>query len=246
MKIKLRSSPHGEMTQESKSTPRAFTLVELLVTISIIGLLAGLTIPAIQMARESGSQSKCVSNLKQLTTAQLTAAADNNGRISVHDFANNCWAHDASGIITNGYLWTGGYIQDAKIFLCPHGRRPASRWFGKTNCHYSINVTPEETNNQPRMVIINRLPGASRVILFFEEASITAGQGQDDSCALLQTNRPPNQGDRLFTEATGISNHRKKGCVSFYDGSVLALSKAEWETMLNTPAKRRVYYGIAP
>jgi prepilin-type N-terminal cleavage/methylation domain-containing protein len=234
------------MTQESKSTSRAFTLVELLVTISIIGLLAGLTIPAIQRARESGSQSKCVSNLKQLTTAQLTAAADNNGRLLVHDFFGNCWAHDASGIITNGYLWTGGYIQDAKIFLCPHGRRPASRWFGNTKCHYSINVTPEETNNQTTMVIINRLPGASRVILLFEEASITAAQGQDDSCAHLVTSVPPSQGDRLFTEATGISNHRKKGCVSFYDGSVLALSKAEWETMLNTAAKRRVYYGIAP
>ena len=233
------------MTQESKSTPRAFTLVELLVTISIIGLLVGLTIPAIQRARESGSQSKCVSNLKQLTTAQLTAAADNNGRIFVHDFDDNCWAHDASGIITNGYLWTNGYIQDAKIFLCPHGRRPASRWFGNTNCHYSINVTPEVTNNQTTMVIINRLPGASRVILLLEEAVITAAQGQD-SCAQLQANLSPRQGDRLFTEATGISNHRKKGCVSFYDGSVVSLSQVEWETMLNTPAKRRVYYGIAP
>lgn len=213
MKTKLSSSPHGEITQESRSTPRAFTLVELLVTISIIGLLVGLTIPAIQMARESGSQSKCVSNLKQLTTAQLTAAADNNGRVFVRDSTNN-WAHDASGIITNGYLWTGGYIQDAKIFLCPHGRKPASRWFGNTNCHYSINTTPEDTNNIPRMVIINRLPGASRVILLFEEAVIIAAQ-QQDSCALLQTNLPPNQGDRLFTEATGISNHRKRDVSPF-------------------------------
>ena len=95
------------------------------------------------------------------------------------------------------------------------------------------------------MVIINRLPGASRVILLYEEAVITAAQGQD-SCAQLQANLSPRQGDRLFTEATGISNHRKKGCVSFYDGSVVSLSQVEWETMLNTPAKRRVYYGIAP
>ena len=229
------------MTQESKSTPRAFTLVELLVTISIIGLLAGLTIPAIQMARESGSQSKCVSNLKQLTTAQLTAAADNNGRVFVRDSTNN-WAHDTSGNVTNGKLWLGGYVQDTKVFLCPHGRKPASRWFGNPACDYSINVTPDPFAQD---FYLSRLPGASRVILLFEEAVITAAQ-QKDSCALLQTNLPPNQGDRLFTEATGISNHRKKGCVSFYDGSVLALSKAEWETMLNTAAKRRVYYGVAP
>ena len=116
MKTKLRSSPHGEMTQESQSTPRAFTLVELLVTISIIGLLAGLTIPAIQMARESGSQSKCVSNLKQLTTAQLTAAADNNGRV----FCRN-WAHDNNGNVTNGKLWASGYVQDTKVFYALTG-----------------------------------------------------------------------------------------------------------------------------
>ena len=226
------------MTQDSKSTLRAFTLVELLVTISIIGLLAGLTIPAIQMARESGSQSKCVSNLKQLTTAQLTAAADNNGRV----FCRN-WAHDNNGNVTNGKLWAGGYVQDTKVFLCPHGRKPASQWCGSPACDYSVNVTPEPTPGQD--FYLSRLPGASRVILLLEEAVITAAQ-QKDSCALLQTNLPPNQGDRLFTESTGISNHRKKGCVSFYDGSVLALSKVEWETMLNTQAKRRVYYGIAP
>ena len=226
------------MTQDSKSTPRAFSLVELLVTISIIGLLAGLSIPAMQMARESGSQVKCLFNLKQLTTAQLTAAADNNGRV----FCRN-WAHDDNGNITNGKLWAGGYVQDAKVFSCPHGRKPASQWFGNPSCDYSVNVTPEPTPGQD--FYLSRLPGASRVILLFEEAVITAAQ-QQDSCALLQTNLPPNQGDRLFTEATGISNHRKKGCVSFYDGSVLALSKAEWETMLNTAAKRRVYYGISP
>ena len=239
MKLKpCKSSPHPGMTQESKSTLRAFTLVELLVTISIIGLLAGLTIPAIQMARESGSQSKCVSNLKQLTTAQLTAAADNNGRV----FCRN-WAHDDNGNVTNGKLWAGGYVQDTKVFSCPHGRKPASQWFGNPTCDYSVNVTPEPTPGQD--FYLSRLPGASRVILLLEEAVITAAQ-QKDSCALLQTNLPPNQGDRLFTEATGISNHRKKGCVSFYDGSVLALSKAGWETMLNTVAKRRVYYGMAP
>ncbi len=45
---------------------RAFTLVELLVVISIIGLLAGLSIPAIGRAQESGNRAKCVSNLKGL------------------------------------------------------------------------------------------------------------------------------------------------------------------------------------
>ena len=48
---------------------RGFTLVELLVVITIIGMLVGMLLPAVNMARESGRRTTCSNNLHQLSAA---------------------------------------------------------------------------------------------------------------------------------------------------------------------------------
>ena len=58
-----------------------FTLVELLVVISIIGLLAGLAIPAIGSARKSGYKAKDISNVRQITGAILNYATELGGTL---------------------------------------------------------------------------------------------------------------------------------------------------------------------
>ena len=55
--------------KHSSAPRRAFTLIEILVVIAIIGILSALLFPVLSTARENGRKTACLSNMHQLGLA---------------------------------------------------------------------------------------------------------------------------------------------------------------------------------
>lgn len=62
---------------------RAFTLVELLVVVSIIGLLVAMIVPSLSSARRAAQGTACMSNMRALALAQMTYAGAFRDRLVV-------------------------------------------------------------------------------------------------------------------------------------------------------------------
>jgi len=88
------------MRRLKKLKANSFTLVELLVVISIIGLLAGLSVPAIQGGLDKAKQQTDVSNIRQLGMILFADAMENEG-----SFATGNGIKDVvTNLIANGLL----------------------------------------------------------------------------------------------------------------------------------------------
>lgn len=96
---------------------QAFSLIELLVVIAIIAVLVSLLMPAVSMVRRQAGSVACLSNLRQISMAQINYTFEHQGYTAP--------AHQDTGFEEAWGMWFGFlFKQDASlrgnpIFMCP-------------------------------------------------------------------------------------------------------------------------------
>ena len=107
----------------------AFTLVELLVVISVVALLMSLLVPSLEKARKQARQLACRNNLKQIGMAACLYAEDNEEYIP-RGGETGTWFQLFMPFLGNEVEKAKGDYRNVKIYRCPSFPRNGVDYLG--------------------------------------------------------------------------------------------------------------------
>ena len=182
---------------------RAFTLIELLAVIAILGLLAAILFPVFAHVRENGRRAMCLSDERQLGMAVMQYAADNEETFpaGTHGGGTSLPSSIRQESGGNGMGWAGEvypYVKSASAFACPDDAPVSSvtaHVRGLDGVKLSLSGVPLSYGYNsglagglvPGMPGINgktdRLPQPSGTVLLFEITGDTVDVTQPDEGA---------------------------------------------------------------
>ena len=128
----------------------AFTLIELLTVIAIIGILAAIIIPTVGQVRKTAKSAKCISNLRQIGMAFNLYPADNKGRFP--RALNNLRRNDPSKgdswyIAITPYIQTAALSATSTVFRCPSEVAEVDPARVNTVLQYAVSYATERTGS---------------------------------------------------------------------------------------------------
>jgi prepilin-type N-terminal cleavage/methylation domain-containing protein/prepilin-type processing-associated H-X9-DG protein len=148
----------------------AFTLVELLVALSIIAILAALLLPALGRGKESGRVAACQSNLHQIGLAlQLYVDENRNIMPTMYDLPLT----NAPTNLPTIDVVLAAQLGSRNILRCPSDQ---ARIFEQTGSSYSWNNLVNG-QNADRLRVLNLSLTTTRIPLVFDKQGFHAALG---------------------------------------------------------------------
>jgi prepilin-type N-terminal cleavage/methylation domain-containing protein/prepilin-type processing-associated H-X9-DG protein len=210
----------------------AFTLLELLIVVAILGIVATLTLAAISGARDQADAVQCASNLRALMTANFSYAADHDGQFVAAQEPSNLvrWhgVRDSTGDKFDGSKGPlAPYLgREGRVKLCPALKRAltGASSFEEGSGGYGYNAayiggTPNSTWTPERLAGLER---PAQTVMFTDAAFARADGVQEYAYS------EPWQAERPLGRFRGKLNasvhfrHSDKANVAWCDGHLSA------------------------
>jgi prepilin-type N-terminal cleavage/methylation domain-containing protein/prepilin-type processing-associated H-X9-DG protein len=166
---------------------RAFTLIELLLVMAVIGILAALLLAGLHRAHESARSTFCLNNLKQWGLATHLFAGDNDDFLPKDGTPNGTstdegWYNDLPRALRvpayREMPWrTNAAIEPGRsLWICPSNSRRSN---GNNLFHYCLNehVNGIGSGNQVRLSSVNH---PARVVWLFDNGKLAAVAQQNN------------------------------------------------------------------
>ncbi|AHF90282.1 N-terminal cleavage protein [Opitutaceae bacterium TAV5] len=219
----------------SRFSSRAFTLIELLTVIAIIGILAAIIIPVTGRVRDSARTAQCVSNIRQITQGCLLYAEDNKGMLPP-----TLGTPKSDGSTSTSAWWWEiypAYITGSGVFRCPADNTTQSSSYkatftrnGKTLANGTVSYgSPGENAFKPLGKSLTRLSVPSRTVMFidymFNDRRLSETWNADKPHWItdnLAVRSPANNEHPAFPHAGN-----SKANMAFVDGHVVAMTQPE-------------------
>ena len=232
----------------SQGPTRAFSLIELIVVVTIILLLAALLIPVTVTMQREGRRATCAGQLRQFGMAVQNYANDNDGALVSGANSSYYWLQFLRPYL-EGYNKSQDPVTLPKMAYCPDWfvSDPVGRKQGKSNLWdigYSMNIMPIYDPSVPDTSKHNRWYGSGTV----RDTSWTADYKMMDvtyksTRALIldgeewQTSNSAGfvSFDRHSAKSTDKNNPNNRANVLFFDYHVESCNPATIKLALNDP-----------
>ena len=224
-------------SQKKSEKAKLFTLVELLVVISIIAVLAGMLLPALSKAKAKGTQISCSSNQKQCALGNLLYATTYNEIIFCQ-----------GGFSSSGYYpWSKMLVQELNVLpesviYCPSGKNRSTnaqytRYYGyglhQTDDFYNgstngyTQVSTLSDGYRVRNIVLRRITNPSSMYLLTDSLLGLNNYNYDYSLVLTK-----NHNDKNYADA----RHNGMINLAFMDGHCDSLKPAAYLKQVNDAA----------